>query len=334
VASALLEARDLGRKASTDLTAPADNDAEAMAAGPLLQMTVGYFNKRSGGAMLSDWGPERSRQLGDMLDRMVLHLGFAIAHKRPPADLSEKLAAAMDSQTDPSKTLQGLLLDGLNRAAPAPADSELGGVVDKALRLAPRLLELTESFLANWDRLDSITVDYSGADGGPVYVDIRVLEGRQIRIDNIAPFGAALVIRGAVRLVFMGDDTSGTGETIIDFEPLQAGGAVEMHFDSLAYGLVRLLALPLDSAALREVRIASGSPGAGARMLNISVLMDSLRDRKDPRRILVYQQDERTRPVREAFRLRHEILSKRQVFSYVTPARRYTYERITGPQRP
>jgi hypothetical protein len=55
-------------------------------------------------------------------------------------------------------------------------------------------------------------------------------------------------------------------------------------------------------------------------------------DRSDPRRLLVFQHAGRKQLSRKPFSVVSVDEFSRQVFSYITPERRYTYQRSVGPE--
>ncbi|KKL22721.1 hypothetical protein LCGC14_2432600, partial [marine sediment metagenome] len=98
--------------------------------------------------------------------------------------------------------------------------------------------------------------------------------------------------------------------------------------------MVRLLALPLTDAALREIRIATASPQRGRRMISVALIMEAEDDRKDPRRMLIFQDVRDVSISRQVFAIDRLTRGEQQTFNYITPDYRYTYRRQKGPAEP
>jgi hypothetical protein len=122
-------------------------------------------------------------------------------------------------------------------------------------------------------------------------------------------------------------NVAGTDETAVLFEPV-AGGATEVRFEGIGYGLVRLLALPLANAAIREVRVGTSSAEHRPALISVALVMEATGDRDDPRRLMLYQDVRNVKLVREPFSVRTVAERTEQTFHYITPDRRYTYRRL------
>ena len=162
-------------------------------------------------------------------------------------------------------------------------------------------------------------------------VTVRVLPGKEIRLGDQIILQPAIVFRGASMLTVQ-SDVAGTGETVILFEPI-GDGAIEIRFEGILYGLVRLLAVPLANAKLREVRVQVAEGREGTEMVNVTMLMEATGREGDARRLLVFQDVRRKRLVRDAFATRTIAEKTEQVFTYFTPTRRYTYRRVKTQPR-
>jgi len=59
----------------------------------------------------------------------------------------------------------------------------------------------------------------------------------------------------------------------------------------------------------------------------VTVLSEASGDKDDPRRMMVIHRTGRTRLVREVFQVKSVTEQSRTVVSYITPDKRYTYEK-------
>ena len=88
------------------------------------------------------------------------------------------------------------------------------------------------------------------------------------------------------------------------------------------------MALPLASGPLREVRVFTDSRSGGEQLVHVAVLTEAAGDRSDPRRMIVVQDSRAKTLLREAFAVRSITTRSETVVNYLTPTRRYTYQRI------
>jgi hypothetical protein len=187
-----------------------------------------------------------------------------------------------------------------------------------------------ESFARQWPKMDALEIEFRRWQGQPLVATKLTASGRrEVRIAGMFFMQPVLVLRGSSRMVVL-PKVPGTGETAVLFEPVD-GGATEVRFAGLGYALASLVAVPLASGPLREVRVAAGGPDGGPQMVNVAMLMEAGGRRGDPRRLIVFQDVRRVRRSREAFEVRSETLHEEQTFHYLTPDRRYTYHRRKGP---
>ncbi|HUS91594.1 MAG TPA: hypothetical protein VM695_07065 [Phycisphaerae bacterium] len=339
LAEALVKAESVSRLVTIDPNSPPPakgGEPLGMAGEPVLQMIVGYLNEQAGGGLLGDLGPGEIRRLRDVLAGVVVKLGFEIAGKESAPALRREIAQTMRGTADLDalrKTLRELLARQIAQAPAAPQTSSKRKTVQTVLSWAPRAIRMIESFLGQWDRMDSITVELLRRDGrAAAAVTIAVKPGQEVRLADVMVLVPTVVFRGVTRIVALPDAT-GADETVVAFEPV-GDGAVELRFEGIAYGLVRLLALPLADGPVREVRVSSGAATEGEKLLNVAVLTEASGDRTDPRRMIVVQDRRFQQTVREAFRLRTVTEKSETIVSYLTPGRRYTYQRIKGPGGP
>ena len=313
---------------------PADEEAEpmGMAAEPLLDMLAMYLDERSDGSLLGDLSPGEMKRLRDVLAEMVVRLGFEVAGKEPPAGLRRRVAEQMRRAGRPDElrpALTKLLAQQIRTAPPARAGTGKRKTVQSVLRYGRRAVKFLEVFLSQWDRMDRITVETirRGEEGG-LAVTIAVQPGKEVRIDQVMTGLPVVVFRGRTRMTVL-PSAGAAGETVVAFDPV-GDGAVELRYEGLIYGLVKLFALPLASGPIREVRVSSARPAEGRQLLNVAVLSEATGDRKDPRRMIVVQDARTMRILRRAFAVESVAGKRETVVSYITPARRYTYQRIKG----
>ena len=292
----------------------------------MLNMLAGYLDRRSGGALLSDLTEQEDSRLSNVLVEVVLKLGFDLAGKQPPGDLRGQVAELLRTAPQPAEVQAELaaLLD--RRLGRAPLSARAAGTrrtLRLVLAVAPRAVGMMESLLNQWDRMDRIAVDLGG--GGPT-VTLAVRPRREVRIEGVMVGLPIIAFRGTTKVLVRGEADE-AGETVVAFEPQTADGAVELLFEGAIYGLVRLLAVPLASGALREVRTFRSSPPEGEQIVNVKVLMEALGRGGDRRRMIVVQDARTRRIVRTAFAVGTVTESSDTTFSYLTPDRRYTYQR-------
>ena len=330
LASALVKAEILSRPFTAEPNSPAarPGDVFGAAAGPMLQMLARYLNEQAESGLFGQLTPVEKRRLHDALAEAMIQAGFEVAGKAATRQVRREVAAMMRGSTDPTalqRDLAKLLAERLATAPPAHGNSKQL-LVRNILKWGPKVLGLMESFLAQWDRMESITVELLERRGRmAVAVTIAVKPGKQVRLADIVTGMPAIVFDGKVRLIAQ-PDAVGTGETVISFESGKGGGAVALRYEGFLFDLARLLAVPLANGPLREVRISSNSPPRGRQLFNIALLSEAADDDKtDPRRMIVVQNTSLKHLVREAFEVHTVTEGSQSVFNYITPQRRYTY---------
>lgn len=335
VAGALRAAEDIARLAEADTpTPPGKPPGETLgwSAEPVIQMLVGYLDQRSGGSLLAGIDAGQVTRIRQVLTQVFLRVGFALAGKTEPTGLGESVLRKMREAPSPealAESLRAALLEGLAEAPPAPPGGALRTALNAVLLGAPPMLRALEAFVGQWDQMESLAVEFSRRAGESlVTVTIRVAPGRRVRIGDLFTMQPALVFRGGSRIVVLPSSPT-TGEAVVLFEPI-ADGSTEVRFDGLGYAMVRLLALPLANAAVREVRVATGTT-AGRRMITVAMLMEAGGDRKDPRRLIAFHDVREVRLVRGPFAIFRQTRSGAQSFTYLTPSHRYTYRRERTP---
>jgi len=300
-----------------------------IAAGPLLEAFAMYLNENAGGEILADLGPEEIDRLRTVLTQVALRLGFDMAGKQMPPGLRQSTVALMrqaERMDLLERSLSGFLLDQAEKAPPAVAEGEMSKIIKLASSWAPRGLEILQQFMRQWDRMESIELEFRRlGDQAVVVVKINVLPGKEVRIADVLIAQPTLVFTGSSRIVVLPSDPT-TGETVVSFEPVD-GGSVELRYEGIIYSLVRLLAVPLADGQLRQVRIFVQPAEQGYQLVNVAMLSEAKADKTDPRRMLTFQDVRRKRLVRGPFSVSSVTESERQIFNYLTPTKRYTYKR-------
>ncbi len=337
LASALTKIERISRMALADPPAegedPGEDDPRGTAAGPVFQMLGEYLNRRSGGGLLSDLTPGERTRLRRMLVGLVLRLGFEIAGKRATSGIRGEVAETMANTPDLNSleaSLTKLLNEQLPDAPPAGGGTEKRDAVLSVLKWAPKAIKFFESFLSQWDKMDAVTVEMLEAGEDTVAaVTFAVLPGKAVRIEDVMTGLPVVAFRGSTRMVVRPDATP-AGEAVVTFDSVADNGAVELRFEGILYGLVRLFALPLASGPVREVRVSANRPPFGEQMLNVKLFTEADDDPADPRRMLVVQDARHKRLIREAFSIKTVVTASETTVSYITPDRRYTYIRTKG----
>ncbi len=336
LAAALVRVEAIARRATVEETETPTGEAEeplGMAAGPILGILAAYLNERSEGGLLGDLAPEDLDRVRALLAHMMLRLGFAAAGRQLPEDVREIIQRRLCETEDPKEAAEPLAEILLDRVAKAPSDTAGGGLTGAlraVLAYAPKALMAMESLARQWNRMEALELEFHRKDGQPVIaVTIRVCQGKEVRLEDMVMFQPAIVFRGASRIVVQ-PKALGTGETVVAFEPV-GDGAVEIRFEGLAYGLARLLVMPLASGALREVRVFAKTRRQGDQVINVALLMEAGGEKGDPRRLLHFQDVRHKRLVRGPFEIRSVVEGTEQVFNYLTPEKRYTFRRVKTP---
>ncbi len=251
---------------------------------------------------------------------------------RSPPELRDYVVAVMRDSDNPEKlekTLADVLRKNFEKAPPAEPGNRLSGLIGTAFAVAPKAIGMLETFISQWNKMDSIELEFRHEGDMPVVsVIIRVQPDKELRLDKQFFMQPALVFRGGTRITVQPHATR-TAETVVLFEPLE-GGRAELRFEGLLYGMVRLLALPLSNAALREVRVSTESH-AGQRLTSVTILMEAIDGSKDARRIMTVQDVRDTQIERSPFAVIKQTTRTEQIFNYLTPDRRYMYRRVKTP---
>lgn len=335
----LVRIERIARSSSIDeLGTGEDSSADPMGlpAGPIMEILAMYLNESTDGALLKDLRPDDVDRLRVVLAQVVLRLGFDIAGKQLSPDLRQQVVELMRQADRPEvlqSTLSNLLVEHADHAPPVAKEAQAKKILRVTSTWGTKALDIIEAFISQWDRIERIELEFRRFQNHTIIVaTISILPGKQVRLADMMIFQPVLVFRGTTRIVVI-PELPQTRDTVILFGDAQ-NGAVEMRFEGLLYGLAKLFAFPLSDARLREVRVFTHSARRGYRIVNVSVLMEALGDKTDPRRLLVFQDVRKNRIVREAFTVRSIETKSEQIVNYFSSTRRYTYRRSKqGPDK-
>ena len=311
--------------------AAAQNEPAAFAAQPLLEMISLYLNERAGESLLADLQPEELQQLRTVLVHLTLRIGFDLAGRSLPAPLRSRVLLQLKEAVDPQKqkqALEKLLAQSVEQAPIAASDNQLRALLHATLRWSPKALLVLESFLDQWERVDFIEFSIDMINKKSlITADIHIQPGCEIRMAQIMPFQPNLIFRGHSRIILPPEEPH-TGEFSILFESFDHG-AVELRFENPIYTFVRWLILPLEDAKFRELRVFTSSSGDSTHLISVTLLLESLHDKKDTRRIIVFQDIQREKTIRDLFSVQtHPLFSQKQ-FHYLRPDQRFSFQHKT-----
>ena len=149
---------------------------------------------------------------------------------------------------------------------------------------------------------------------------------QEVKIRSLVLGQPIIAFRGASRVIIF-STPSVAGQQVVRFQPI-GDGSTEMRFEGIVYSLARAFAMPLADGQLREIRTQVIARDEGTQLIHGTILMDADLDEGDRRRIIIFQDVREKQLLREPFSLRSVESETRTVFSYITPDKRYTYERI------
>jgi hypothetical protein len=222
-----------------------------------------------------------------------------------------------------------MLAEALPVSAPVPMNDEIARMINRVLRFTPPALHVLEACIRQWDKIDSLTVEFRGLGQEKVVtMTLQVKPGQVASIAGLYPMQPELRFHRGCRVAVLPKNLS-TNESVVLLEPLD-GGAAEVHFDGLAWGLVRLLAIPVDNAAVRAVRVWAGQTNPGYEVTAVTLLMEATGTAGDKRRIFIYHNIKEWQTIRRPLFVGPQTVRKRLSFSYVTPQRIYKYQRDTA----
>jgi len=189
-----------------------------------------------------------------------------VAGRQRPRELLAEVSQLLADSANPAdlkEHFEQMLARRREASEPSVSAAQRRAMILRTLRAAPKVVLLLDRFIAQWDRMDSIEFRlHQLEEGKGVTIDINVLPGRQVRLEKVMAAMPALVFRGSSRISIL-PGRRGAADRVVLFDPV-GDGAVELGFEGILYSLVRLLAFPLESGPLREIRGPHGRP-PGAR---------------------------------------------------------------------
>ncbi|MFP4105871.1 MAG: hypothetical protein ACLFVU_07225, partial [Phycisphaerae bacterium] len=332
VAGATVAAHQAIRRLQPQTEQPqSDSDPLGWTAGPMLELLAGYFNQNIGGQLLGDIAEEDVGNIEKVMVKLITRVSFSIAGKQAPEDFYQKVSEICSRELPEAKKearLQEAYAEAFASAAPAGPSGRLGSIIHTALSAAPTALRVLENLLRQWEKMDALTLEVRslGEDRSVVALGLRVKPGKEVTLPELFIMQPEVAIRGHSRIV-VPPQIEETGETVVLFEPVSDDGGIVVRFQGIGYALVRLFAIPIRTATLREIRVATASGQYGQEMTTVYLAMEA-EGVDDPRRLIVYRDVERMEYVRRAFQLQRIVESTRLEFTYLTPDRRYSYTRF------
>jgi hypothetical protein len=305
-------------------------DPRAWAAGPIIELITTYTNQQTGGSLLAGMGSTEFGRLREALVQVTLRMGFAAAGKQPPRGLRPELAQQMQAAEEPDQLevqLEEQLLAALDAAPPAERGDPLPGVLQTTFQTMDTALRVIQGGVRQWDRVRSVTIELrERGDDTIVSIIPRVQPGREVKLVQLVPFQPILAFRGESRITVLPETKPG-GQVVVLFEHGD-DGRTELRFEGIIYPLVRLFALPLADASLREIRVLTAQDD-GHDLTQVEIFMQALSD-SSPRLMAVQMANSRL-VERSAFEVKTIHPMSRTLFNYLTPTRRYTYEHQGDP---
>jgi len=294
---------------------------------PLMTMLAVYLNEHAAGDLLRDLSHQDVQRLRTVLVQITLRLGFDIAGRELPHALLQQTTALMhrtDDLTDLRTALHTMLLERLRNAGPTPQDRPFRKAWDALLTAGPVAMRAMEAFLAQWDKVHSFQLELLRHEGRPILVvRLNVLPHRQVRVSDILPYDPTMVFQGNNQVVLIPREPV-TGQSVVLFDS-DTDSTVLFRFEGILYGLIRLLAFPLEDWHLREIRLYARTSRSGQNLIRFAVLMQTSDDLQDPRRMILFQQSEKKTIDRRVFSTSTRTESRQRTFHYIKPYRRYTY---------
>ncbi len=337
MATAMLRIEQITRRITADdsKSLGTDEDPFALPSGPVTDMIAGYLDEQSPGSLLGDAGPSETRTLRTILAQITLKVGFIGAGHRLPDELPGEVADLMGQATSSEalkETLTRTLTEALVNAPSGPREQRLREDVRDALKGADKGLAVLQKLISQWDRMEYVQLKLFKRNDKPVMQGtIKTQPGKTVRVADMVIAQPTMVFRGETRIVTFTEET--TGETVMLFEPVGEGG-VELRFEGVLWGLAKIFAFPLDDGRLREVRVLVNTHSQGRSLIHVSLKMESLAGGGDRRRLMMFQ-DARFTTIRRKIDSVQPIVERmEQSFHYVTPEKRYTFQRVKHDVRP
>jgi hypothetical protein len=302
---------------------PPGSDA-SRSAHAVMTTLVEYLDRRTGGRLLAGLPPEKRDRVRQVLVQVILRIGLATAGKHGPDALQERIAARLAETENPvAADLVKPLRKALEQAPAAAPNDQLGQVVRTVATSAPKALRVMEGLVEQWDRVASVELELRELEDQPIVSAVlHVKPGRELRVPELHPAQPTVALRGHLRITVQ-SRAEPTNQVAVLFEDAGPEGRAELRFEGLIYGLVRLLALPLASGTIREIRVDTHGDATG-RFTHAAVLMHAFGE-GDPRRIIILQDARGGRLERGPFHIDVVDRFSRSTFTYLTPRRKYSY---------
>lgn len=330
MAKALIQVEMISRAIHPDAVSKDSQAGMGMAAEPLFQMISGLLDEDSQGDLLGGLSVSERTNMREVLMQLILRGGFALGGFEQPADLRQQVETMFKETPDPSgleKKLKRLLAKSLRDATPASGERALHEAFRKAMAFGPRLLNVMHSLVLQWDRVDYVELELRRYGKRPVVgFRAKILDGHEVRIANQFIMQPPIVVRGMGQIVVQ-PSIFEEGQTSVLFAADPQQGAVEIRFQGIGFGLVKLFAIPIDSAALREIRISRQTGHRGDRFINVLMFMETTKTKGDPRRMFAVQRVQHLESERTAFRVWQQSVKEDLSVSYLKPGRIYSYKR-------
>jgi hypothetical protein len=287
-----------------------------------------YLNEQTDRSLLEGLDPEEIHQVRTVMTQVALELGFAMGGKQPPEELREHVLVLMDespSLAELKKSLAALLEEQIAVAPIGVQARRIQGMMDTLLTWSPKGLAMMQQFIDQWNKMREMQIELREENGRTIVsATLRVQPGQEVRLADVVTMQPRLVFRGESRITVL-PDVPPAGISAFLFEPISEDGGVQLRFEGIAYGLVRLLAIPLADSTLREIRFFNGSVTRGNELVHVEMLMEATGRHDDPRRALIVHNTSRWRMIRRPFALEKRSLGSTTLFHYITPDRHYSY---------
>ena len=274
MASALMQVDRISTKSDRQKT---QGEPVGLAAEPLLEMMAAYLDDLSGGDLLGDIDPGESDRLRSILTQLTMKLGFALAGREVGESMNEAVIGQLSdgSEMAPDQlagALEKLLAEQISRAPVDSGRGDFARMLNLSLTWAPKVIEIINQFLDQWDKVQSIQLELlDTASGKTVAVTISVKPGEEIRLADVMILQPAMVFTGTIRIITL-PGQSMTGELAILFKPSGDDSGVQLRFEGVLWSVAKLLAFPLADANLREVRVLSRTKKTGRQVIRVSFL--------------------------------------------------------------
>jgi hypothetical protein len=299
----------------------------------LVQLLIGRLGGGANAALGDIRAGQNAARINDRIMDGVLRAAFAYAGKEAPPMARQRVQEQFVRFRQPREAqsaVQDVLAKYFDEAPPADAGKP-SQQLEMALTVAPALLEVAEQFARQWDKVESVSLEFrkDTEAGGDVIaaLTLDIERGQQLRL-HVWPL-PTMVFAGRCRVTIVPTDDA-TLQHIVLFDG-EGGGYCQVRYEGLLYLLGRLV-IPVDNAALRELRVQRYGASRGWNLTNVQLLMDTGVQGRDGRRMYALQTAQLRRPLRGPFEVQNITVQKQQSVSYVRPTARYTWQNAAkGP---